>query len=72
MKEGRKKGSPMVGRVGLERRLNFQELMILIVVPGKTLENPVDCKEIKPVNPKGNQPGIFVERTDAEAKAPVL
>ena len=61
----------MVGRVGLERRLNFQELMILIVVPGKTLENPVDCKEIKPVNPKGNQPGILIGRTDAEAEAPV-
>ena len=57
MREGRKEeGSPMVGRVGLERRLNFKELMILIVVPGKTLENPLDCKEIKPVNPKGNQP----------------
>ena len=43
MREGRKEeGSPMVGRVGLERRLNFKELMILIVVPGKTLENPLD------------------------------
>ena len=62
----------MVGRVGLERRLNFKELMILIVVPGKTLENPLDCKEIKPVNPKGNQPWIFIERTDAEAKVPIL
>ena len=45
----------MVGRVGLERRLNFKELMILIVVPGKTLENPLDCKDTKPVNSKGNQ-----------------
>ena len=31
-----------------------------IVVPEKTLENPLDCKEIKPVNPKGNQPWIFI------------
>ena len=31
------------------------------------LESPVDCKEIKPVNPKGNQPLIFTGRTDAEA-----
>ena len=31
-----------------------------------TLENPLDCKEIKPVNPKGNQPWIFIGRTDAE------
>ena len=38
----------------------------------KTLENPLDCKEIKPVNPEGNQPWIFIGRTDAEAEAPVL
>ena len=34
----------------------------------KTLESPLDCKEIKPVNPNGNQPRIFIGRTDAEAK----
>ena len=38
----------------------------------KTLESPLDRKEIKPVSPKGNQPWIFTERTDAEAEAPVL
>ena len=38
----------------------------------KTLENPLDCKEIKPVNPKGNQPWIFIGRTDAEAETPIL
>ena len=38
----------------------------------KILENPLDCKEIQPVNPKGNQPSIFIERTDAEAEAPIL
>ena len=32
----------------------------------KALESPLDCKEIKPVNPKGNQPRIFIGRTDAE------
>ena len=37
------------------------------VVLEKTLENPLDCKEITPVNPKGNQPWIFIGRTDAEA-----
>ena len=37
-----------------------------IVVLGKILESPLDCKEIKPVNPKGNQPWIFIGRTDAE------
>ena len=38
----------------------------------KTLEIPFDSKELKPVNPKGNQPRIFIGRTDAEAEAPVL
>ena len=33
----------------------------------KTFESPLDCKEIKPINPKGNQPWIFIGRTDAEA-----
>ena len=38
----------------------------------KTLESPLDSKQIKSVNPKGNQPWIFTERIDAEAEAPVL
>ena len=42
------------------------------VVLEKTLESPLDSKEIKKVNPKGNQPWIFIERTDAEAEAPIL
>ena len=42
------------------------------VVLERTLENPLDSKEIKLVNPKGNQPWIFIERTDAEADAPFL
>ena len=42
------------------------------VVLEKTLESPFDCKEIKPVNPKGTQPRIFTGRTDAEAEAPKL
>ena len=40
------------------------------VVLGKTLDSPLDCKEIQPVNPKGNQLWIFTRRTDAEAKVP--
>ena len=43
-----------------------------IVVLEKTLESPLDCKEIQPVNHKGNQPWLFTERTDAEAEAPLL
>ena len=42
------------------------------VVLEKTLKSPLDCKEIKPVNPKGNQPWISLERTDAETEAPIL
>ena len=42
------------------------------VVLEKTLESPLDCKEIQPVNPKGNQSWIFIGRTDAEAEAPIL
>ena len=42
------------------------------VVLEKTLESPLDCKEIQPVNTKGNQSLIFIERTDAEAEVPIL
>ena len=42
------------------------------VVLEKTLKSPLDCKDIKPVNMKGNQPWIFIGRADAEAEAPIL
>ena len=42
------------------------------VVLGKALESPLDCKEIQPVYPKGNQSWIFIGRTDAEAETPIL
>ena len=38
----------------------------------KTLESPLDCKEIKPLNPKGNQSCIFIERLNAEVETPIL
>ena len=38
----------------------------------KTLESPLDCKEIQPVHPKGNQSWIFIGRTDVEAESPIL
>ena len=53
--------------------LDHQEVWVLknwcfwTVVLEKTLESPLECKEIKPVNPKGNQFEIFIRRTDAEA-----
>ena len=42
------------------------------VVLEKTLENPLDCKDIQPVHPKGNQSWIFIGRADAEAETPIL
>ena len=38
----------------------------------KTLESPLDCKEIQPVHFKGDQPWVFIGRTDAEAETPIL
>ena len=43
-----------------------------VVLEETTLESPLDCKEIKPVNPKGNQSWIFIGRTDVEAETPIL
>ena len=43
-----------------------------IVVLEKTFQSPLDCKKIKAVNAKGNQPWIFIRKTDAEAEAPIL
>ena len=42
------------------------------VVLEKTLENPLDCKEIQPVHPEGDQSWVFMGRTDAEAETPIL
>ena len=42
------------------------------VVLEKTLESPLDCKEIQPVHPKGNQSWMFIGRTDVEAEIPIL
>ena len=38
----------------------------------KTLESPLDCKEVQPVHPKGDQSWVFIGRTDAEAETPIL
>ena len=47
-------------------------IMLLNHGVGEALDSPLDCKEIKPGNPKGNQPWIFIGRTDAEAEIPIL
>ena len=50
--------------------LFFIKLVILLLE--KTLESPLDCKEIQPVHPEGDQSWVFIERTDAEAETPIL
>ena len=59
-------------RVGLRRKLSTEELMLLTVVLEKTLESPLDCKEIQPVRRKRDQSWVFIGRTDAEAETPIL
>ena len=59
-------------RVGLWRKLSAEDWCFWTVVLEKTLENPLDCKEIQPVHPKGDQSWIFIGRTAAEAETPIL
>ena len=56
----------------LDYKEGSEELMLSNCAAGVDSWEVLDCKEIKPVNPKGNQPWIFIGRTDAEAEAPVL
>ena len=55
-----------------KRKLSTKELMLLNCGVEKTLESPLDCKEIQPVNSKWNHPWIFIGRTDDEAETPIL
>ena len=57
---------------GSQSELIAEDWCFLTVVLEKTLEHPLDCKEVKPVVPKRNQSWIFIGRTDAEAEASVL
>ena len=59
-------------RVGLWRKLTPKNWCFWTVVLEKTPESPLDCKEIIPVNPKGDQSWVFIGRTDAEAQTPLL
>ena len=59
-------------RVGLKRKLSPEELMLLNCGVGKTLESPLDCKEIQPVHSKGDQSWVFIGRTDVEVETPIL
>ena len=57
-------------RVGLPRKLSTEELMLW--VSEKSLESPLNCKEIQPVHPKGNQSWVFIGNTDVEAETPIF
>ena len=57
---------------GLQRKLSTKELMLLNCGVGEDFESPLDCKEIQPVHPKGNQFWVFTGRTDVEAETPIL
>ena len=59
-------------RVGLSRKLSAKELMLLTVVLEKTLESPLDCKEIQLVHPKEDHSRVFIGKTDVEAETPIL
>ena len=54
------------------KKAERRELMLLTVVLEKTLESPLDCKEIQPVHPKRHQSWVFFGRTEAEAETPIL
>ena len=54
------------------KKAELKDWCFWTVVLEKTLESPLNCKEIQPVHPKGNQSWIFIRRTDAEAEAPIL
>ena len=53
------------------RKLSVEDSMLLVVLE-KTPGSPLDCKEIQPVYPKGDQSWVFTGRTDAKAETPIL
>ena len=74
-KESRRLGKKSYRMAKIIRSLEFSPISydaFWTVVLEKTLESPLGSKEIKPVNPKGNQPWIFIRRIDAEAEVPIL
>ena len=59
-------------RVGTIKKAERRRIDVLILVLEKTLESPLDCKEIQPVHVKEDQSWVFFQRNDAEAETPVL
>ena len=66
-------GIQIINKIQVEqRKLIAEELILLNCGVEKTLESPLDCKEIQPVHPKGDQSWVFIGRTDVEAETPIL
>ena len=65
-------GKRILGRKDLFFSAFLEMAEVLTVVLEKTLESPLDCKEIQPVHPKGDRSWVFIGRTDAEAETPIL
>ena len=59
-------------RVGLQRKLSAEELILFNLVFEETLQSPLDCKEIQPVHRKGYWSWVFTGRTDVETETPIL
>ena len=54
------------------KKAEHQRIDAFVLVLKKTLESPLECREIQPVHPKGNQSWVFIGRTDVEAETPIL
>ena len=70
LKKKKKKPIPLAPLFQTSRHQNCEALNFCCL--SHSLESPMDSKELKPVNPKGNQFWIFIGRTDTEAEAPIL
>ena len=62
----------LMWELNYKRKLSTEELMLLKSGVGEDSWSPLDCKEIQPVYPKGNQSSMFIGRVDAEAETPIL
>ena len=54
------------------KKAEHKRIDAFVLVLKKTLESPLECREIQPVHPKGNQSWVFIGKTDAEAEAPIV
>ena len=69
---GLSSGQVWMGELDYKESWALKKLCFWTVLLEKTLESPLDCKEIQPVHPKGDQSWVFIGRTDAEAEMPIF